>query len=131
MPRYQPQAVNAEIGGLPGKGGLFRLKVAKICDSRSRVESGFPFVTGPCRVRQYLTNLGLGFGCLRFQRRKRLALKQNVSLVRPSIGQALANDALGQFVRAGAYHRCQEQDETYFGKARVWANGRVCPPNIR
>ena len=34
------------------------------------------------------------------QRRKRFALKRNVSLVRRSIGQTLADDALGQLVRA-------------------------------
>jgi hypothetical protein len=51
-------------------------------------------------VRQYLTNFGLGFGCFFFQRRKRSALKRNVFLVRPSIGEALANDALGQLIGA-------------------------------
>jgi hypothetical protein len=51
-------------------------------------------------VRQYLTNFGLGLGCFCFQRRKRWALCLNVFAVRPSIGKALANDALGEFVSA-------------------------------
>lgn len=51
-------------------------------------------------VRQYLTNLGLGLGCLAFQCRKRSALSLNVFAVRPSIGQALANDALCKLISA-------------------------------
>lgn len=47
-----------------------------------------------------LTNFAFGFACLRFQRRKRLALEWNVFWVRPSIGQALAVDALGAFIGA-------------------------------
>ena len=47
-----------------------------------------------------MTNRGLGFGLLAFQRRKRAALCLNVFAVRPSIGRALANDALGEFVGA-------------------------------
>src|SRR5204863_6937706 len=50
--------------------------------------------------RQYLTNLGLGCGSLAFQRRKRRALSLNVFAVRPSIRQALDNNALSEFVRA-------------------------------
>jgi hypothetical protein len=52
------------------------------------------------RVRQYFTNRVLGFDCFFFQRRKRSALKRNVFLVRPSIGEALTNDALSQFASA-------------------------------
>jgi len=52
-------------------------------------------------VRQYLTNFGLGFGCFLHQRRNRLASERNVFLVRPSIGQALANDTVcGDFSAA-------------------------------
>ena len=47
-----------------------------------------------------LTNFGLGCGSLERQRRKRCALSVNVFAVRPSIGQALANDAFGQLIRA-------------------------------
>src|SRR4051794_28765350 len=51
-------------------------------------------------VRQYLPNLGLDFGCLERQCRKRSALSLNVFAVRPSIGQALSNDTHSQFIGA-------------------------------
>ena len=41
-------------------------------------------------------------GCYFFQRRKRSALEWNVFWVRRSIGQALSNDALGEFIGAVA-----------------------------
>jgi hypothetical protein len=46
----------------------------------------------------------LRFGCFFFQRRKRSALKRNVLLTRPSIGQSLPNDALRQLI-GGWYHQ--------------------------
>jgi hypothetical protein len=49
----------------------------------------------------------LRFGCFFFQRRKRRALKWNVFLVRPSIGEALSNDALSQLIGAAGIVNAQ------------------------
>jgi hypothetical protein len=59
---------------------------------------GMPFAS--YFVRQYLTNLGLGINSFSRPRRKRFASTLNVGAVRPSIGRALANHALRQFVGA-------------------------------
>ena len=55
----------------------------------------------PYLVRQYLTNFGFGFGCFLRQRRNLSALERNDFLVRPSIGQALADDTLCRDLGAG------------------------------
>ena len=67
-----------------------------------RVDLAFAFCANPTgqRVRQYLTNFGAGRFWFARQRRKRLAFSLNVGAIGPSIGEALANDALGQFVSA-------------------------------
>jgi hypothetical protein len=46
------------------------------------------------RVRQYLTNFGLGFGCFARQRKKRLASREKSGLVTPPIRQTLASSVL-------------------------------------
>src|SRR4051794_27910184 len=54
-----------------------------------------PYENGAAyRVRQYLTNRGLGLGCLRFQRRKRPAFLLKSGLVRLTVRQALAGGVL-------------------------------------
>ena len=69
--------------------------------NQESIRSAFvPAIHNRYLVRQYLTNRGLGLGSFSRQRRKRSALCLNVFAVRPSIGEALADDALGKLCSA-------------------------------
>jgi len=62
--------------------------------SESRISSLFVPVFHNYRVRQYLTNLGLGFGSFERQRRKRPAFLEKSGSVSLSIRQTLTGCAL-------------------------------------
>lgn len=94
----QPLAEFSRIGGSLPRRANPRLG-SNLPDSHNPESIGSAFVPGihnRCAyfVRQYLTNLGLGFGNLERQRRKRPAFFEKSGLVRPPIRETLTSRIL-------------------------------------